>query len=65
MTECPNHEGNFDCTPFCALCEGNQEISSEQYCFGCNYVEPVGGFHALADVGLVPVCKECYERVGD
>lgn len=23
---CPNHEGNFDCTPFCPLCEGNQEI---------------------------------------
>lgn len=23
--ECPNHEGNFDCTPFCALCEGEQE----------------------------------------
>jgi hypothetical protein len=26
MTECPNHEGNFDCTPFCRLCEGNQEL---------------------------------------
>lgn len=25
MIECPNHEGNFDCTPFCQLCEGNQE----------------------------------------
>lgn len=25
MTECPNHQGNFDCTPFCPVCEGNQE----------------------------------------
>lgn len=22
---CPNHNGSFDCTPFCKLCEGNQE----------------------------------------
>lgn len=21
---CPNHDGNFDCNPFCALCEGEQ-----------------------------------------
>jgi len=24
MVECPNHEGGFDCTPFCNLCEGEQ-----------------------------------------
>ena len=24
MEECPNHEGAFDCTPFCSLCEGEQ-----------------------------------------
>lgn len=24
--ECPNHGGAFDCTPFCDLCDGNQEI---------------------------------------
>lgn len=23
--ECPEHGGNFDCTPFCKTCEGNQE----------------------------------------
>ena len=22
---CPNHNGSFDCNPFCRLCEGNQE----------------------------------------
>lgn len=25
IKECPNHGGAFDCTPFCAICEGNQE----------------------------------------
>lgn len=25
--ECPNHDGNFDCTPFCALCGGEQEYT--------------------------------------
>lgn len=24
--ECPNHDGNFDCTPFCDICEGEQEL---------------------------------------
>lgn len=23
--QCPNHNAAFDCTPFCRLCEGNQE----------------------------------------
>lgn len=26
LKECPNHEGAFDCTPFCEICEGKQEI---------------------------------------
>ena len=25
-TICPNHEGSFECTPFCAKCEGEQEF---------------------------------------
>ena len=25
-TPCPNHEGAFDCNPFCSLCEGDQEL---------------------------------------
>jgi hypothetical protein len=29
VIECPRHEGNFDCTPFCNLCEGEQEYNSE------------------------------------
>ena len=23
--ECPRHEGAFDCSPFCEVCEGRQE----------------------------------------
>jgi len=25
--ECPEHGGAFDCTPFCAVCEGEQEVT--------------------------------------
>jgi len=25
MIECPRHGGSFDCSPFCNVCEGNQE----------------------------------------
>jgi hypothetical protein len=24
MVECPEHNGGFDCTPFCKTCEGEQ-----------------------------------------
>lgn len=27
---CPNHNGGFDCTPFCRLCEGEQETNLEE-----------------------------------
>ena len=29
MIDCPNHEGGYDCTPFCPLCEGEQEIPAD------------------------------------
>lgn len=29
IIECPNHQGSFDCTPFCDLCGGDQEIERE------------------------------------
>lgn len=34
--ECPTHEGNFDCNPFCRLCEGDQD-----YCPVCENAEAV------------------------
>jgi hypothetical protein len=33
-TVCPNHEGSFDCNPFCAKCEGEQE-----FCAPCDEKE--------------------------
>lgn len=27
MIECPKHEGAFDCTPFCEVCGGEQEVA--------------------------------------
>jgi hypothetical protein len=30
IKECPNHEGSFDCTPFCNICEGEQEYETEE-----------------------------------
>jgi len=24
LDPCPNHEGGFDCSSFCPICEGNQ-----------------------------------------
>jgi hypothetical protein len=29
VKECPRHEGNFDCSPFCDICEGEQEYNTE------------------------------------
>lgn len=29
IVECPRHGGNFDCTPFCDLCDGNQEFPEQ------------------------------------
>lgn len=25
--DCPNHNGAYDCTPFCPVCEGNQVVA--------------------------------------
>ena len=27
MIECPRHNGAFDCSPFCRVCEGEQEYN--------------------------------------
>ena len=26
--DCPNHNGSYDCTPFCELCKGEQVVIS-------------------------------------
>lgn len=62
---CPNHKGSFDCTPFCSLCEGNQESCSE-YCKAAmsdNYEQWVEQYkpmtNAITNDGL------SYETYGD
>jgi hypothetical protein len=30
LIECPKHGGSFDCSPFCNLCVGEQEISLQE-----------------------------------
>lgn len=36
--ECPRHEGSFDCSPFCDMCEGNQEFEKTDTlpCYYCH-----------------------------
>ena len=41
MKECPNHVGNFDCNPFCRICEGKQEYEPNGY-LPCNRFEHCG-----------------------
>lgn len=51
ISECPRHEGNFDCTPFCNICEGDQEYNPSDTlpCVACYdqinkdiYIEELG-----------------------
>lgn len=29
--ECPRHEGSFNCTPFCNVCEGEQDYDPSEF----------------------------------
>ena len=63
MKVCPNHNGSFDCNPFCRICEGNQEYESNGY-LPCNrfaycgtQVEEDVWFEEL---GFCMPCQEMY-----
>jgi hypothetical protein len=30
LVECPNHQGGWDCSPFCKLCGGEQEYETNE-----------------------------------
>ena len=30
LVDCPNHDGAFDCTPFCPICAGEQAYAPEE-----------------------------------
>ena len=66
MKECPNHGGAFDCTPFCSLCEGNQEVpvnTGGYECHLCGHEPPEVSTYEMKD-GRV-LCAYCVaERKG-
>lgn len=57
--ECPNHEGGFDCTPFCPACEGEQE-----FCPTCNVLH-YGGveFHTVVNHEVIKLIKDIERNV--
>ena len=66
MVECPEHGGAFDCTPFCARCEGAQEIpavTGGYECHRCGEEPPAVSTYEMKD-GRV-FCAYCLaERKG-
>ena len=57
MTDCPNHAGNFDCNPFCPVCEGNQEYETLP-CQTCGTPVPAD-IHA-EELGFCIPCQHEY-----
>jgi hypothetical protein len=47
--ECPKHEGGFDCTPFCELCEGEQEIQKPKDYTLTTWANGFGIWHCRID----------------
>ena len=63
MNECPNHNGSFDCNPFCRTCAGEQEFDPTELmtniqCPRCGDLDP----SVLLDQDGEPyVCDECWQ----
>ena len=61
MIVCPRHEGAYDCTPFCDVCEGNQEYVFEQaaICSVCgDQLDQETGYHIME---TQIICAQCIE----
>jgi hypothetical protein len=60
MTPCPNHEGAYDCTPFCDVCEGEQEYlyTATRPCTGCGVA--VGHDVWFTELGMCLDCSNAY-----
>ena len=60
MIECPVHEGAFDCTPFCDICEGNQEYqyTETRPCKDCQ--KPVDHDIWFEELGMCVDCSNIY-----
>lgn len=70
--ECPNHGGNFDCTPFCELCKGEQEFVSCVMCGSSIYWEDCDEGHAdcfqtvcVESRGCGHISRDCEDMVCD
>ena len=63
MKECPNHEGRFNCTPFCRICEGEQEYESNGY-LPCHRFGQCGTMVEediwYEELGFCQPCQEMY-----
>ena len=60
IKECPNHEGAFDCTPFCRICEGEQEYEYNGFlpCTGCGIALDEDIWHE--ELGMCLECSNTY-----
>ena len=60
MIECPAHEGGFDCTPFCDICEGEQEYeyTETRPCKDCQ--TPVDHDIWFEELGMCVDCSNVY-----
>jgi hypothetical protein len=60
MKECPNHQGAFDCNPFCRICEGDQEYkyTETRPCKDCQ--EPVDHDIWFEELGMCVDCSNIY-----
>lgn len=61
MIECPNHDGAFDCNPFCILCEGDQEYDPNEQlpCELCRVVMLDKDVYAT-ELGMCVDCSNGY-----
>ena len=62
MIDCPKHEGAYDCTPFCPLCEGEQEIEVSEltHCIEC--LERLTTDEETLETGRCEYCQRQYEK---
>jgi hypothetical protein len=61
LVPCPNHEGAYDCTPFCEICAGEQHYLASQVtsCSVCgDELDQETGYHIL---NSQIICSQCIE----
>ena len=61
---CPEHGGGFDCTPFCSICEGEQEYESNGLlpCRECGVM--IDDDVYAEEMGMCIDCSNAYYQEG-